>query len=255
MRQVPPWVRVDKEYRFHTDEGPVTLAGLFRARSQLLVYHFMFCPDYQAGCPACSAIADGFNGFVAHLHPAYDERVRPAQLLHGQRSVFFIEVGRFVGRSDDGVERDECRFDQSAHCGSLSPEVDVASLAGETGRRSVESAGGPVLLAPRQVFNFVREVLMHPLGPMMATVSPRATSRSTSLTAYTSPSPLPKCLRSPQARTMAAPELFVLTGPADVVQTRSNVNERDSEAGRNGLDVMPQLSIVSPWRQPHRELL
>ncbi len=67
MRQQLPWVRVDKEYRFDTDEGPATLADLFRGRSQLLVYHFMLGPEYQAGCPACSAIADGFNGFVVHL--------------------------------------------------------------------------------------------------------------------------------------------------------------------------------------------
>ena len=66
-RQELPWVRIDKEYRFETDEGSASLADLFRGRSQLLVYHFMFGPDYTAGCPSCSAIADGFNGFVVHL--------------------------------------------------------------------------------------------------------------------------------------------------------------------------------------------
>jgi len=66
-RQELPWVRVDKEYRFETDEGSASLADLFRGRAQLLVYHFMFGPDYKAGCPSCSAIADGFNGFVVHL--------------------------------------------------------------------------------------------------------------------------------------------------------------------------------------------
>jgi predicted dithiol-disulfide oxidoreductase (DUF899 family) len=66
-RQELPWVRVVKEYRFETDEGPASLADLFRGRSQLLVYHFMFGPDYTAGCPACSSIADGFNGSVVHL--------------------------------------------------------------------------------------------------------------------------------------------------------------------------------------------
>ena len=66
-RQELPWVRVDKEYRFETDEGSSSLADLFRGRSQLLTYHFMFGPDYTAGCPACSAIADGFNGSVVHL--------------------------------------------------------------------------------------------------------------------------------------------------------------------------------------------
>jgi predicted dithiol-disulfide oxidoreductase (DUF899 family) len=66
-RQELPWVRIDKGYRFETDEGSASLADLFRGRSQLLVYHFMFGPDYTAGCPACSAIADGFNGSVVHL--------------------------------------------------------------------------------------------------------------------------------------------------------------------------------------------
>jgi predicted dithiol-disulfide oxidoreductase (DUF899 family) len=67
QRQALPWVRVDKVYRFETEEGPATLRDLFRGRSQLLVYHFMFGPDYAAGCPACSAIADGFDGSVVHL--------------------------------------------------------------------------------------------------------------------------------------------------------------------------------------------
>jgi predicted dithiol-disulfide oxidoreductase (DUF899 family) len=66
-RQELPWVRVDKEYRFETDKGSASLADLFEGRSQLLVYHFMFGPDYTAGCPSCSAIADGFDGFVVHL--------------------------------------------------------------------------------------------------------------------------------------------------------------------------------------------
>ncbi|HVT06426.1 MAG TPA: DUF899 domain-containing protein [Polyangia bacterium] len=66
-RQKLPWVRVDKAYRFDTDEGPATLAELFRGRSQLLVYHFMFGPDYSAGCPSCSSIADGFNPLAVHL--------------------------------------------------------------------------------------------------------------------------------------------------------------------------------------------
>jgi predicted dithiol-disulfide oxidoreductase (DUF899 family) len=66
-RQELPWVRIDKEYRFETDEGKASLADLFRGRSQLLLYHFMFGPEYTAGCPACSSIADGFNGSVVHL--------------------------------------------------------------------------------------------------------------------------------------------------------------------------------------------
>ena len=66
-RQELPWVRIDKEYKFETEEGNVSLADLFRGRSQLLIYHLMFGPDYKAACPSCSSIADGFNGFAVHL--------------------------------------------------------------------------------------------------------------------------------------------------------------------------------------------
>jgi predicted dithiol-disulfide oxidoreductase (DUF899 family) len=66
-RQELPWVRVDEAYRFDTDDGAASLADLFRGRSQLIVYHFMFGPDFAAGCPSCSAIADGFNGIAVHL--------------------------------------------------------------------------------------------------------------------------------------------------------------------------------------------
>ena len=66
-RRELPWVAVEKDYRFETEDGPKTLTELFDGRSQLLVYHFMFGPEYEAGCPACSAIADGFNGVVEHL--------------------------------------------------------------------------------------------------------------------------------------------------------------------------------------------
>ena len=66
-RQQLPWVRVDKQYRFETEAGSASLADLFRGRSQLVIYHFMFGPDYSAGCPSCSAIADGFNGVAVHL--------------------------------------------------------------------------------------------------------------------------------------------------------------------------------------------
>jgi predicted dithiol-disulfide oxidoreductase (DUF899 family) len=66
-RQELPWVQISKEYRFETDQGPASLADLFQGHSQLLTYHFMLGPDYTAGCPSCSAIADGFNGSVVHL--------------------------------------------------------------------------------------------------------------------------------------------------------------------------------------------
>src|SRR5829696_3332426 len=67
MRQELPWVRIEKTYPFDTDEGKASMLDLFRGRSQLLIYHFMFGPDYKAGCPSCSAIADGFNGITEHL--------------------------------------------------------------------------------------------------------------------------------------------------------------------------------------------
>jgi predicted dithiol-disulfide oxidoreductase (DUF899 family) len=66
-RQALPWVQIDKQYRFETDRGSASLADLFQGRSQLLIYHFMFGPDYTAGCPSCSMIADGFDGFAVHL--------------------------------------------------------------------------------------------------------------------------------------------------------------------------------------------
>jgi len=66
-RQELPWVRIDKAYRFDTDEGKASLPDLFRGRSQLIVYHLMFGPDFTAACPSCSAIADGFNGIAVHL--------------------------------------------------------------------------------------------------------------------------------------------------------------------------------------------
>ena len=67
LRQQLPWVRVDQAYNFDTDDGAASLMDLFNGRSQLLVYHFMFGPDYKAGCPSCSAIADGFDGIIVHL--------------------------------------------------------------------------------------------------------------------------------------------------------------------------------------------
>ncbi|MEX2539883.1 MAG: DUF899 domain-containing protein [Actinomycetota bacterium] len=68
QRRELPWVQVEKEYEFETDEGPRTLAQLFDGRSQLLVYHFMFGPRYAAGCPVCSSSADAVNGVLPHLH-------------------------------------------------------------------------------------------------------------------------------------------------------------------------------------------
>ncbi len=68
MRRELPWVRVEEEYRLDTAEGPKTLVELFDGRTQLLVYHFMFGPSYEAGCPTCSSMADGVTGLLPHLH-------------------------------------------------------------------------------------------------------------------------------------------------------------------------------------------
>jgi len=67
MRQALPWVKIEKDYQFDTEQGKASLSDLFCGRSQLMIYHFMFGPDYEAGCPSCSSIADGFNGFAVHL--------------------------------------------------------------------------------------------------------------------------------------------------------------------------------------------
>jgi predicted dithiol-disulfide oxidoreductase (DUF899 family) len=90
QRQQLPWVRLDKDYRFETDQGSASLADLFSGRSQLLVYHFMFGPEYTAGCPACSAIADGFNGIVVHLEnhdvSMFAVSRAPLEKLHAYKS-------------------------------------------------------------------------------------------------------------------------------------------------------------------------
>jgi predicted dithiol-disulfide oxidoreductase (DUF899 family) len=75
QRRELPWVRVEKEYTFDTEDGQKTLAELFDGHSQLIVYHFMFGPDFEAGCPACSSIADGFNGFHVHLANRADAKL------------------------------------------------------------------------------------------------------------------------------------------------------------------------------------
>src|SRR4051794_37021335 len=67
QRQALPWVQIDKQYRFDADEGQASLADLFKGRSQLMVYHLMFGPDFAAACPSCSSIADGLNAVQVHL--------------------------------------------------------------------------------------------------------------------------------------------------------------------------------------------
>jgi hypothetical protein len=87
QRQELPWVQIDKEYRFETDQGTRTLAELFDGCSQLVIYHFMFGPEYSAGCPSCSAIADGFDGSVVHLmEPARPRRTRRGSPTRSHRN-------------------------------------------------------------------------------------------------------------------------------------------------------------------------
>src|SRR5215212_247230 len=150
-RQELPWVRVDKEYRFATDEGSASLADLFRGRSQLLVYHFMFGPDYAAGCPSCSSIADGFNGIAVHLanHDVMLSAVSRAPLpklvafkqrmgwefpwasahdtdFNADFNVFFTEKQQ----REDGIEYNYRREPLLTFRGSEAPVSGIAAQAG-----------------------------------------------------------------------------------------------------------------------------
>src|SRR5438132_110139 len=151
-RQELPWVRIDKEYRFETDEGKASLAGLFRGRSQLLVYHFMFGPDYTAGCPSCSTIADGFNGSVVHLADhdvtlcavsraplaklrAYKQRMGwtfPWASSHGSDFNFDFNVSFTKEQQLDGAV--EYNYERGGHAMDVTPALEpVAELAAMTG--------------------------------------------------------------------------------------------------------------------------
>jgi len=140
QRQALPWVRIDKDYTFDTDAGRASLKDLFQGRSQLLVYHFMFGPDYQAGCPSCSAIADGFNGITTHLanHDVMLWTVSRAPLakLQGYKrrmewNVYFTEAQREAGTIEYNYRRgghamDKANFPEpvkqfAATCGTDAP--------------------------------------------------------------------------------------------------------------------------------------
>jgi predicted dithiol-disulfide oxidoreductase (DUF899 family) len=153
-RQALPWVRVDKEYRFETDEGSASLADLFRGRSQLLVYHFMFGPDYAAGCPSCSAIADGFNGFAMHLanHDVMLWAVSRAPLAKLQAyrrrmgwtfpwassfgsdfnfNVWFTEEQQREGGIEYNYQREEAwQWREGPESGGEGPVAQIAAMAG-----------------------------------------------------------------------------------------------------------------------------
>ncbi len=151
LRQELPWVRIDKEYRFETDEGSALLKDLFRGRSQLLVYHFMFGPDYTAGCPSCSAIADGFNGIAVHLanHDvmlwavsraplaklgAYKRRLGwtfPWASSHGSDFNADFSVGFTEGQQrEEGIEYNYRREPRWQPSGSKGPVDQMAAMTG-----------------------------------------------------------------------------------------------------------------------------
>jgi predicted dithiol-disulfide oxidoreductase (DUF899 family) len=154
QRQELPWVAVDKDYRFDTDEGPASLADLFRGRSQLLTYHFMFGPDYTGGCPSCSAIADGFDGSVVHLAnhdvtlcavsraplaklQAYRQRMGwsfPWASSSTSDFNYDFQTSHTAEQQRSGAT--EYNFGESDMRGSLDPDPDnpwVRNLAGRTG--------------------------------------------------------------------------------------------------------------------------
>ena len=136
-RQELPWVKIDKEYRFETDQGNASLADLFRGRSQLLVYHFMFGPDYKAGCPSCSAIADGFNGIAIHL---------------ANHDVMFWAISRApLAQLTEYKKRMRWMFPWASSFGSdFNFDFDV-SFTGEQQRKGIE-------------YNYRREPPMEPRG-------------------------------------------------------------------------------------------
>jgi predicted dithiol-disulfide oxidoreductase (DUF899 family) len=165
QRQELPWVRIDKEYEFDTDAGSATLADLFRGRSQLLVYHFMFGPDFTAGCPACSAIADGFNGFAVHLanHDvmlwavsraplgklrAYQQRMGwtfPWASSHGSDFNADFAVGYSQEQQSSGIGEYNYRsFDlrSSAQLGDQRPFADWAATTGTDWATYTQEAPG-----------------------------------------------------------------------------------------------------------------
>jgi predicted dithiol-disulfide oxidoreductase (DUF899 family) len=160
-RQALPWVRIDKDYRFETEDGGASLPDLFQGRSQLLVYHFMFGPDYSAGCPSCSMIADGFNGFATHLAQhdvmlwavsrapleklaAYKERMGwtfPWASSFGSDFNFDYGVGLTEAQQSDGYEYN---FQHNAPIARSTPDAPnrFAAMCGVDGRTYLRELPG-----------------------------------------------------------------------------------------------------------------
>ena len=136
-RRELPWVRVEADYRFDTVDGPASLADLFQGRSQLLIYHFMFGPDFTAGCPSCSNIADGFDGFAIHLanHDvtlAAVSRAPLEKLQEYERRMGWSFPWASSYGSDFNVDFN-VTFVQQQPAPTDSPSEFVASLAGASG--------------------------------------------------------------------------------------------------------------------------
>jgi predicted dithiol-disulfide oxidoreductase (DUF899 family) len=146
MRRALPWVRVDKQYQFDTSEGARTLADLFGGRSQLLVYHFMFGPDWTEGCPVCSFWADNLNGGVVHL------RHRDVTLICASRAPLErIEAYKHrMGWSFPWVSTLRSDFN-----------ADFAVAFGPAGPSQREMPRGPGSVPDDAVYNFTRK----PFGP------------------------------------------------------------------------------------------
>jgi predicted dithiol-disulfide oxidoreductase (DUF899 family) len=159
LRQELPWVPVEKEYRFETDGGPAKLSDLFKGRSQLFVYHFMFGPDYKAGCPHCSAIADGFNGIWKHL-AGHDVMLwavsrAPLEKLRAYKKRlgwtfpwassgsgdFNFDFNVSITEEQQRTGNKEYNYRKGAGIGSRSKDVDANATATEFGKKIAASAG------------------------------------------------------------------------------------------------------------------
>lgn len=143
QRRELPWVRVEKEYVLETDHGPRSLSDLFDGRSQLLVYHFMFGPSYEAGCPVNSSIADSVNGLIPHLS-ARDVTMllvsqAPLERLQAYKRRMGWDIG-WVSSADSefnldlgySSSEDETRAWVARAAGSLPPIVDLNARASGT---------------------------------------------------------------------------------------------------------------------------
>jgi len=148
MRQELPWVRVDKPYAFDTSEGTKTLAELFAGRSQLLVYHFMFGPEWTEGCPVCSFWADNFNGGVVHIN---------------HRDVTLTCVSRApLDRIEAYKRRMGWSFPWASSLGSdFNYDYGVSFPAPSAGTSQRDMPRGPGAVPDDAVYNFTRK----PFGP------------------------------------------------------------------------------------------